>query len=117
MDHDVSTSPSTSLVHRLTRAAGREERLRHLEVLPARAGTRAPWPAWTAPEVVDALRLRGIEQPWQHQVDAAAAAHAHEHVVLATGTASGKSLGYLLPALTEIQESRSRQGLRERLGG
>ena len=112
MDHDVSTSPAGSLVHRLTRAAGRDERLRHLEVLPARAGTRAPGPAGTAPELVGALRARGIDAPWQHQVDAASAAHAHEHVVLATGTASGKSLGYLLPALTEIQESRSRQGLR-----
>ena len=112
VDVDVSTSPAPSLVHRLTRAAGRDERLRHLEVLPARDGIRAPWPAWTSPELVAALRSRGVDRPWQHQVDAAEAAHAHEHVVLATGTASGKSLGYLLPALSEIQESRGRQGLR-----
>ena len=112
MDHDVSTSPAADLVHRLTRAAGRDERLTAPRGAAGPGRDRAPWPAWAAPELVDALRARGIDEPWQHQVDAAEAAHAGEHVVVATGTASGKSLGYLLPALTEIQASRSRTGRR-----
>ncbi len=49
---------------------------------------------------MSALVGEGIGQPWTHQVEAASAAWSGEHVVVATGTASGKSLGYLLPALT-----------------
>jgi DEAD/DEAH box helicase domain-containing protein len=39
---------------------------------------------------------------WKHQLDAAELAHGGSHVVLSTGTASGKSLGYLLPALSDV---------------
>ena len=45
----------------------------------------------------------GSAEPWRHQAAAADAAHAGQHVVLATGTASGKSLAYQLPALTAIR--------------
>ena len=54
----------------------------------------------------------GVTTPWQHQVAAADAAHAGQHVVLATGTASGKSMAYQLPALTAIREARGRRGER-----
>ncbi|HWH98845.1 MAG TPA: DEAD/DEAH box helicase, partial [Propionibacteriaceae bacterium] len=59
----------------------------------------APWPLWLPYSVKQSLTSAGIEAPWQHQVVAAEAAHAGRHVCLATGTASGKSLGYLLPVL------------------
>jgi DEAD/DEAH box helicase domain-containing protein len=49
--------------------------------------------------VKQSLISAGIAAPWEHQVVAAEAAHAGHHVCLATGTASGKSLGYLLPVL------------------
>ena len=65
-----------------------------------------------APDVVAAFRARGVDQLWEHQAIAADAARAGEHVVLATGTASGKSLGYQLPALTAIRESRGARGQR-----
>ena len=78
------------------------EQLRHVRVLPARAAVEAPWPRWAHPEVIRALGSVGIQQPWRHQVEAAELAHAGQHVILATGTASGKSLGYQLPALDAI---------------
>ena len=37
---------------------------------------------------------------WRHQAAAAEALFGGRHTALATGTASGKSLGYLLPVLT-----------------
>ena len=91
---------------------GREDRLTHLEVLPPRHGRPTAWPTWTDPRLVEAWRDRGIDQPWSHQSAAAEAAYAGQHVVIATGTASGKSLAYLMPALTSVLSKRRAQGQR-----
>ncbi|MPZ96081.1 MAG: DEAD/DEAH box helicase [Propionibacteriales bacterium] len=91
-----------AVVHRLTGSAGRRDRLTHLERLPARPARHRPWPAWTDPALRAALVGQGIAEPWSHQVEAAEAVRSGAHVVLATGTASGKSLGYLLPAVTAV---------------
>ncbi|MBV9869894.1 MAG: DEAD/DEAH box helicase [Frankiaceae bacterium] len=82
------------------RSASHRERVTHVEALPARAGQPVAWPSWVAPALVRALRDCGIAQPWSHQAAAADLAWSGRSVVLATGTASGKSLAYLLPALT-----------------
>ncbi|MDQ4055409.1 MAG: DEAD/DEAH box helicase [Actinomycetota bacterium] len=96
----------SQVIDRLAAVPGREGRLTHLEVLPPRTAVHADWPSWAAPDVVAALTHAGIDRPWQHQVVAAEAARQGRHVVLATGTASGKSLAYLLPALTAVREGR-----------
>ena len=70
----------------------------------------ADWPDWVPPDVRDAFVAAGIGRPWQHQAAAADAAHAGQHVVLATGTASGKSLAYQLPALAAIRTVARRPG-------
>ncbi len=103
---------AVALVGRLTAVGDRADRLTHLDVLPARAATHAEWPEWADPAVVAAYDARGVARPWQHQVAAAEAAYAGQHVVLATGTASGKSLAYLLPALTSIRAERGPRGRR-----
>ncbi len=72
----------------------------------------AAWPAWVHPDVVAALRRRGVDSLWRHQAIAAEAAWEHQHVVVSTGTASGKSLAYQLPALTSILERRGTRGER-----
>ena len=92
------------LLERLTEAAGRRDCLVHLEQVPARPGVAAPWPAWVDPLLVERLVASGVTQPWRHQVEAAELAHAGQSVVVATGTASGKSLTYLIPALTAVLE-------------
>ena len=76
--------------------------LRHVAELPARRGEAADWPAWADPDVVRAFHDRGIARPWSHQVSAADLAHAGHHVVVSTGTASGKSLAYQLPILDAL---------------
>jgi DEAD/DEAH box helicase domain-containing protein len=85
-----------------TLAVGRAGRITHVEQLPARAGTAQDWPPWAAPAVRRAMESQGVRRPWTHQVEAADAAWAGRHVVVSTGTASGKSLAYLLPALSRI---------------
>ncbi|QYJ03125.1 DEAD/DEAH box helicase [Nocardioides panacisoli] len=108
----MSDLDPTALVQRLASGARREGRLTHVEVRPAREATYADWPAWVDPDLVAALAARGVRRPWQHQVAAAEAAHAGRHVVVSTGTASGKSLAYLLPGLTAIREGRGPRGRR-----
>ena len=70
--------------------------------MPARTGRRADWPVWADSLLVERLRLAGVERPWEHQVQAADLAHGGSSVVVSTGTASGKSLAYLLPGLTAL---------------
>jgi DEAD/DEAH box helicase domain-containing protein len=108
----TGTGSMTSVLERLAAVPGREGRLVHLEVLPERPAVTAPWPSWADPAVVAAYSASGVTSLWQHQAAAADAAHAGQHVVVATGTASGKSLAYHLPALTRCLSSRSARGAR-----
>ena len=98
----MTLSPAETLLQRLCLDPSRSERITHVEHVPARTGRPADWPTWVDPLLVDRLRLAGVERPWGHQVQAAELAHGGSSVVLSTGTASGKSLGYLLPALTAL---------------
>ncbi len=79
-----------------------EDPLRHVADLPARQGRSLGWPHWADPDVVAAFVDRGIAAPWSHQLVAANLAHDGRHVVLSTGTASGKSLAYQLPILASL---------------
>jgi DEAD/DEAH box helicase domain-containing protein len=53
---------------------------------------------------VAAIAAAGIEHPWEHQAAAAEHALDGESVVVATGTASGKSLAYLAPVLSALAD-------------
>ena len=81
-----------------------ESPLTHLAELPARIAAFADWPQWADRDVIAALGERGVLRPWQHQAAAAALAHEGRHVVVSTGTASGKSLAYQLPVLTTLRQ-------------
>src|SRR5438874_336532 len=99
----VSPSPSPrGALDRLLADPSRRERVTHVQVVPARQGRRGEWPAWAPPLLVERLRASGIEAPWEHQTAAAALAYEGQSVILATGTASGKSLAYLLPSITAV---------------
>ncbi|MER6387497.1 DEAD/DEAH box helicase [Streptomyces sp. NPDC001523] len=100
---DSRPTPSTVL-DRLARGPSRAARITHTEHLPPRAGRHAVWPDRIRTDVVAAIQAAGIEHPWEHQ--AAAAEHALDgtSVVVATGTASGKSLAYLAPVLSALAD-------------
>ncbi|MCW2497105.1 DEAD/DEAH box helicase, partial [Jatrophihabitans sp.] len=74
----------------------------HVEELSARSGRTTTWPQWAPAPLVARLADRGVGAPWSHQAEAAELAHSGNSVVLATGTGSGKSLGYQLPALAAL---------------
>ncbi|WP_153028770.1 DEAD/DEAH box helicase [Amycolatopsis sp. YIM 10] len=74
----------------------------HVAELPARPAGHRDWPSWAPEAVTGRFAAAGVERPWTHQADAADAAWSGRHVVVATGTASGKSLAYQLPVLSAL---------------
>ncbi|MDT5013287.1 MAG: box helicase protein [Mycobacterium sp.] len=88
-----------------------EHPLRHVAELDARQGAPAAWPSWAEQEVVDTFVARGVATPWSHQARAATLAHDGRHVVISTGTASGKSLAYQLPILSAMADDRRARAL------
>lgn len=111
-------------------ARGIEERSRHRDAAgvlaiaaalqaSARFGPRferwheiAPRPARTEafssaidPRIADVLRSRGIRELYEHQARAVAAAREGKDVLVATPTASGKTLCYTIPVLQALLES------------
>ncbi|MGH3321074.1 MAG: DEAD/DEAH box helicase [Streptosporangiaceae bacterium] len=93
-----------ALLGRLLGAPARRDRLTHVEHVPGRDGSRARWPDWVPELFVQRLRRAGVDTPWEHQARTAEHARAGRSVIVATGTASGKSLAYLLPAVTGVLE-------------
>ncbi|MGY3203167.1 DEAD/DEAH box helicase [Streptomyces sp. TE5632] len=100
---DSASQPAPgALLSRLAAGPSRASRITHTEHLPPRAGRHALWPDRIRPEVLAAVRATGIDRPWAHQARAAEHALDGESVVVATGTASGKSLAYLTPVLSAL---------------
>lgn len=99
----MSTAAHT-LLQRLLLDPTRAERVTHVEHVPARVGRPATWPEWVPQLLLDRLALQGVTTPWEHQARAADLAWGGSSVVISTGTASGKSLAYLLPSLSALLE-------------
>ena len=92
---------AAALILRLGAESGR---LVHVEHIAARTGQRAPWPEWVPAELTARFSGIGVPAPWAHQAVAADLARSGKNVIISTPAASGKSLGYLLPALTAVLE-------------
>ena len=73
----------------------------HHRVAP-RDARHAPCPAWLHRDLRRVLEERGIQELYDHQALAAEHLHGGRHTVVATPTASGKSLCYQLPVLDAL---------------
>jgi DEAD/DEAH box helicase domain-containing protein len=82
--------------------ADRAGGLVHVTRFPARTGEPAPLPDDLPPALMARLRVGGVTSLWSHQVEVLTRVRRGEHVVVATGTASGKSLAYQLPAVERL---------------
>ncbi|KQS00201.1 DEAD/DEAH box helicase [Williamsia sp. Leaf354] len=71
-------------------------------VMRSQTAQFAQWPDWVSEPVRAAYADIGVRRPWTHQVTAAQHAHDGTHVVVSTGTASGKSMAYQLPILSDM---------------
>jgi len=70
--------------------------------LPRRRACTADWPSALDPRLLDVADRQGIAHPYTHQVASIEAALGGANAVIATGTASGKTLGYSLPVLNTL---------------
>jgi len=89
-----------------------DPRLTHYEVLDPRPAVESEWPGWVHPVVREGFVSQGVVRPWGHQTRAADLAWNRTHVVVSTGTASGKSVAYQLPSLSRILQARGARGQR-----
>jgi DEAD/DEAH box helicase domain-containing protein len=89
---------------RILRDGTRDGQVTHIERIPGRAGQAVAWPDWVPAELRQAFAGVGISAPWEHQAAVADHARAGRNVIVSTPAASGKSLGYLMPALTAVLE-------------
>ena len=73
--------------------------------IPPRPPRTAPFPADIDRRIVDLHRARGIAELYEHQARAISEARAGKDVLVATPTASGKTLCYTIPVLQALLES------------
>src|SRR5438067_4230421 len=90
------------LIDDLTGEPDYRGQLVHVECLPARPAELVGLPEDLPELLLARLGTRGIKALWSHQAEAIALARAGSHVVVATGTASGKSLCYQLPVFDAL---------------
>ena len=77
-------------------------------IVPACDGDYASFPSDLDPRLAHALRSRGLERLYRHQAQAYDQVRAGRHTVVATPTASGKTLCYNLAVLQAALERRAK---------
>ena len=80
------------------------EELAYVGSEPAREPRTAPLPQDLASDLRERLEAHGIDSLYSHQAATWEAGARGEHVVVTTGTASGKSLAFNLPVLSALTE-------------
>ncbi len=88
-----------------------EQQIVHHQMIPARPASYSSLEGPLHPRLAVALAKQGIERFYLHQAQAIDAARRGEHVVVATSTASGKSLCYHVPALDAALAERTSRSL------
>jgi DEAD/DEAH box helicase domain-containing protein len=87
------------------------EELAHLTTEPARSARLAPVPPDLHPRVRAALESAGVAELFTHQAEAWEAAKRGEHMIVTTGTASGKTLAFNLPVLDALARNPKHRAL------
>jgi DEAD/DEAH box helicase domain-containing protein len=87
------------------------EELAYLGSEPEREGRTVPLPPELPAALRDALAVQGITSLYGHQAETWEAAVRGEHVIVTTGTASGKTLAFNLPVLAALAEEPKQRTL------
>jgi len=87
------------------------EELAYVGTEPARDAQTIPLPGELHPRVTEALAAQGIDQLYTHQAEAWDAAARGDHLIVTTGTASGKTLAFNLPVLDALAREPKKRAL------
>ncbi|MGO8788246.1 MAG: DEAD/DEAH box helicase [Terriglobia bacterium] len=93
---------------RASRAQGGVTAIRHF---PAREPRVAPFPASLSARLAEVLKARGFASLYTHQALSFTLAREGKNLVVVTPTASGKTLCYNLPILSELTENPEARAL------
>ena len=85
-----------------------QARILHWHRVPARPARLVDFPAQLDPRLVAALRERGVNELYEHQARAIELALAGKDVLVATPTASGKTICFTAPVLHSLLASEGR---------
>lgn len=97
-----SESSVSRFIHRFQMDEDIQENITAWNIIPPASAQWSPLPFDVDPEIVRLLKNNGIHQIYTHQRLAYEALENGKNVVIATGTASGKTLCYQLPILNQI---------------
>jgi DEAD/DEAH box helicase domain-containing protein len=99
-------APAPSGGHLAQRLSSRyAERITGQFTVLGRSADLRPLPDDLPSRLADALRSRGVRSLYSHQTEAWRAAREGRHIVVATPTASGKSLCYTLPVVAAAMQA------------
>lgn len=74
----------------------------HKKTIPEREPIYSDFPPGLNPEIIDYLKQQGVHKLYSHQAEMSKRAGKGENIVITTSTASGKTLSFLLPVISEI---------------
>lgn len=105
-DHRSHSHPSSLGQELLAQLRGRfgSSTITHVQECEATPAQFAPWPEWVLPSLKRMLIDASVTAPYAHQAQCAQSVWEGTDTVIATGTSSGKSLGYQLPVLTALAQ-------------
>ena len=72
------------------------------QTFPSRPAQTHPFPTDLPASISQTLIAAGIHSLYSHQLEAWTHSRDHENIILSTGTASGKTLAYNLPVISEL---------------
>ena len=102
---------TTTFLNEIRRSSDYRNQIVHVERLPARRAHYDVLDQSLPPVLITALESIGADRFYTHQAKAINAVRTGQHVILSTGTASGKTLAYNVPVLASLIEDGQARAL------
>jgi len=97
-------SPIETFLDELTASRDYQDQIQHLQIIPPQPARYDELDVQISPQVEAILDNLGLDRLYRHQAQAIEQVFAGNNVVIAAGTASGKTLCYTLPLAQAIHE-------------